>query len=188
MKLLPTPLRFLCTFLILCVCASAQSGISIQPATGGLGFITRPYRAGTVPSIRLENSSRFGSLIRAGNLYLTAQDVVALAIENNIDVEIQRYGPLLQKEVLLRAQAGQALRSVGLPVAAGPQSVSLQGISANTTSTLSAAPASAPAAELSLSWVRRFPRSTRPLSVSPVSPTPRLLRAILWPPEFPPWS
>jgi outer membrane protein len=138
MKLLPTPLRFLCTFLILCVCASAQSEISIQPATGGLGFITRPYRAGTVPSIRLENSSRFGSLIRAGNLYLTAQDVVALAIENNIDVEIQRYGPLLQKEVLLRAQAGQALRSVGLPVAAGPQSVSLQGISANTTSTLSA--------------------------------------------------
>ncbi len=138
MRLLPTPLRFLCTLLILCVCAAAQSEISIQPATGGLGFLTRPYRAGSVPSIRLENSSRFGSLIRAGNLYLTAQDVVALAIENNIDVEIQRYGPLLQKEVLLRAQAGQALRSVGLPVAAGPQSVSLQGISANTTSTLSA--------------------------------------------------
>jgi outer membrane protein len=138
MKLLLTPLRFLCTLLLLCACAAAQTEISIQPATGGLSFITRPYRAGTVPGIRLENSSRFSSLIRAGNLYLTAQDVVALAIENNIDVEIQRYGPLLQKEVLLRAQAGQALRSVGLPVAAGPQSVSLQGISANTTSTLSA--------------------------------------------------
>jgi len=138
MRLLPTPLRILCVFLILCCCAPAQSEISIQPPAGGLGFITRPYRAGSVPAIRLENSSRFDSLIRAGNLYLTAQDVVALAIENNIDVEIQRYGPLLAKQILLRAQGGGALRSVGLPVAAGPQSVSLQGISANTTSNLSA--------------------------------------------------
>lgn len=103
-----------------------------------MGFLTRPYQAGSVPAVRLENSSRIASLIRAGNLYLAAQDVVALAIENNIDVEIQRYGPLLAKEVLLRAQAGGALRSVGLPVAAGPQSVSLQGVSANTATALSA--------------------------------------------------
>src|ERR1700693_6166488 len=108
MRLLPTPLRILCVFLILCCCAPAQSEISIQPPAGGLGFITRPYRAGSGPAIRLENSSRFDSLIRAGNLYLTAQDVVALAIENNIDVEIQRYGPLLAKQILLRAQGGGA--------------------------------------------------------------------------------
>jgi outer membrane protein TolC len=72
-------------------------------------------------------------LIRAGNLYLSAQDVVALAIENNIDVEVQRYGPLLAKEVLRRAEAGGALRSVGSAVAPGPQSVSLQGVSLNPT-------------------------------------------------------
>ena len=84
-----------------------------------------------MPDIRLQNSSRLASLIRAGNLYLTARDVVALAIENNIDVEIQRYGPLLAQQVLRRAQAGGALRSVGLGVATGPQSVSLQGVSAN---------------------------------------------------------
>jgi outer membrane protein TolC len=71
------------------------------------------------------------SLLRAGNLYLTAQDVVALAIENNIDVEVQRYGPLLAQEVLHRAEGGGALRSVGAAVAAGPQSVSLQGVSVN---------------------------------------------------------
>jgi outer membrane protein len=58
--------------------------------------------------------------------------VVALAIENNIDVEIQRYGPLLAQQILKRAQAGGALRSVGLGVATGPQSVSLQGVSVNT--------------------------------------------------------
>jgi outer membrane protein TolC len=85
-----------------------------------------------VPAIRLQNSSRLVSLIRAGNLYLSARDVVALAIEDNIDVEIQRYGPLLAQQILLRAQAGGALRSVGLGVATGPQSVSLQGVSVNT--------------------------------------------------------
>ena len=40
--------------------------------------------------------------------------------------------------MLRRAQAGGALRSVGLGVAAGPQSVSLQGVSAGTSGTLSA--------------------------------------------------
>jgi outer membrane protein TolC len=110
---------------------AAQSEISLRPATGGLGALTHPYQAGSVPAIRLENSSRLASLVRAGNLYLSAQDVVALAIENNIDVEIQRYGPLLAKEVLLRAQSGGALRSVGLGLAAGPQSVSLTGVTVN---------------------------------------------------------
>ncbi len=116
---------------MVCACAMAQTEISIQPPSGGWSFVTGPYRAGSVPAIRLDNSSRFGSLIRAGNLYLSARDVVALAIENNVDVEIQRYGPLLAQQVLRRAQAGGALRSVGLGVAAGPQSVSLQGVTVN---------------------------------------------------------
>jgi outer membrane protein TolC len=132
MKLFQTPIRALGVFLVLCAGAAAQQEISVQPATGGWSFVTSPYRAGSVPAIRLENSSRFASLIRAGNLYLTSRDVVALAIENNIDVEIQRYGPLLAQQVLQRAQAGGALRSVGLGVATGPQSVSLQGVSVNT--------------------------------------------------------
>jgi outer membrane protein TolC len=111
---------------------SAQSEISVQPATGGLGWLTRPYQARTVPPIRLSNSARLNDLIRAGNLYLSAQDVVALAVENNVDIEVQRYGPLLNQEVLRRAQGGGALRSVGSGIAAGPQSVSLEGVSVNT--------------------------------------------------------
>ncbi len=110
--------------------APAENEIRIDPAKGG--WLTRPYRQRLVPQIDLNNSPRLDSLIRAGNLYLTAQDVVALAIENNLDVEVQRYGPLMAKEVLLRAQSGGVLRSVGLGVAAGPQSVSLQGVSVNT--------------------------------------------------------
>jgi outer membrane protein len=110
---------------------SAQSEISVQAPTGGLGWLTHPYQSPSVPAIRLTNSPRLNDLMRGGNLYLTAPDVVALAIENNIDVEVQRYGPLLAKQVLRRAQGGGALRSVGLGVAAGPESVSLQGVSVN---------------------------------------------------------
>jgi len=117
--------------LLLAPAARAQSEIDVERPTGRLGWLTRPYRASQVPEIRLTNSPRMNELIRAGNLYLTAQDVVALAIENNIDIEVQRYGPLLNQEVLLRALGGGALRSVGLGVAAGPESVSLQGVSVN---------------------------------------------------------
>ena len=41
-----------------------------------------------VPPIRLSNSDRLQMLIRAGKLYLTAHDAIALALENNIDIEI----------------------------------------------------------------------------------------------------
>jgi outer membrane protein len=118
---------------LLCVASSvrAQNAVRIEPANGSMGWLTRPYRLRDVPPINLANSSRIESLVRAGNLYLSAPDVVALAIENNIDVEVQRYGPLLAKEVLRRAQGGGALRGVGLGIAQGPQSVSLQGVSVN---------------------------------------------------------
>ncbi len=77
--------------------------------------------------------------MRAGNLYLSAQDAVALAVENNLDIEVQRYGPLLAQEVLRRARAGGALRSVGVGVAAGPASVSLQGVTVTNIGTVGTA-------------------------------------------------
>src|SRR6202035_1504998 len=117
---------------LLCVVPSfAQSEIRVEAPTGRLGWLLNPYRPRNVPPIRVTNSPRLDSLIRAGNLYLSAPDVVALAIENNIDVEVQRYGPLLAREVLKRAQAGGVLRSVGAAVAPGPVSVNSQGVNLN---------------------------------------------------------
>lgn len=109
--------------------AFAQQEIAPKQPEGSMLWLTGPYRSRAVPDVRTQNSTRLDQLMKAGNLYLTAQDVVALAIENNIDVEVQRYAPLLAREVLKRAEAGGALRSVGSPVAQGPQSVSLQGVS-----------------------------------------------------------
>ena len=115
--------------------AYPQSAVRIDPArvaNGPLGWVTRPYKAPQVPPVNLANTSRFDSLIRAGNLYLSAQDVVALALENNIDIEVQRYGPLLARELLRRAESGNLLRNVGQNVSPGPVSVSLSGVTVNT--------------------------------------------------------
>jgi len=72
----------------------------------------RSYMAPVIPPVRLTNSNRLYSLIRAGNLYLTLEDALALAIENNLNLEIDRYGPLLQQSSLERMKAGGPLRGV----------------------------------------------------------------------------
>jgi outer membrane protein len=135
MRRLKTPLSWLCSLLLVVISQSSlvsgQSAVRIEPAKGGLGWLTHPYQQRNVPPINLTNSSRLESLVRAGNLYLSAQDVIALALENNLDIEIQRYGPLLAKEVTRRTEGGQLLRDVSVPVAAGPSSVSLTGVSLN---------------------------------------------------------
>ena len=121
-------LRWPTLLLLLAASAGAENAVRIDPAEGPLTRFTRPFRARSVPPVSLANSPRLESLLRAGNLYLSAQDAVALAVENNLDIEVQRYGPLLAQEVLRRARAGGALRSVGVGVAAGPASVSLTGV------------------------------------------------------------
>jgi outer membrane protein len=114
--------------LLLAGSAAAENAVRIDPAQGPLLRFTRPFRARPVPPANLTNTLRLESLMRAGNLYLSAQDAVALAVENNLDIEVQRYGPLLALEVLRRAKAGGALRNVGVGVANGPSSVSLTGV------------------------------------------------------------
>jgi outer membrane protein TolC len=124
----------LCIALLFPVSLPAQNAIRVEPPQGGaFNWLTHPYRQRRVPPINLANSDRLESLVRGGNLYLSAQDVIALALENNLDIEIQRYGPLLNKEVTKRTEGGGAIRSVGVPVAAGPQSVSLTGVTVNPT-------------------------------------------------------
>jgi outer membrane protein TolC len=72
----------------------------------------RPYQATEAPPIRLKNSDRAATLIRGGKLYLSLQDAIAIAIENNLDLEIARYGPLLSDSALRRAEAGGPYRGV----------------------------------------------------------------------------
>ncbi len=101
--------------------------LSVEKPQGPV--IIRPYRAPAVPPIRLTNSSRLHSLIRAGKLYVTVQDVLALAIENNLDLEIERYGPLLASSAAERAEAGGPVR--GVPSASAQVSSVNSGVGVN---------------------------------------------------------
>ena len=131
MRRLRVFLSLLSSYLLIAGVLPAQTAIRVDPPTGGLGWLTRPYQKTNIPPINVANTNRLEALVRAGNLYLSAQDVIALALENNLDIEIQRYGPLLTKEVSLRATGGGPLRDVGVSVAAGPTSVSTTGVSLN---------------------------------------------------------
>jgi outer membrane protein TolC len=72
----------------------------------------RWYEAPVVPPVRTGNSLRIHDLIRAGKLYLTVQDAIALTLENNIDLESARYNPLLNEWNLELFSAGGALPGV----------------------------------------------------------------------------
>ncbi|HEY3457036.1 MAG TPA: TolC family protein [Bryobacteraceae bacterium] len=89
-----------------------QQQASIAPQRPDHNVLIRPYLAPAVPPVRLGNGMRLRDLIRAGKLYLTAQDAIALALENNIDVETSRYNPLLAASALKRSQAGGPLPGV----------------------------------------------------------------------------
>ena len=84
----------------------------IAPASPGGGFILKSYKAPSVPPSRLANSNRLASLVRGNKLYLTAQDAIALALENNIDIESNRYNALISLSNLSRSEAGGPLPGV----------------------------------------------------------------------------
>jgi outer membrane protein TolC len=127
--------RFLALMLLAPAAAlwAQQSEVSINtpPQNKYTYWFLKPFHLEkrTVPPIKLTNSPRLEQLVRSGNLYLSAQDVIALALENNLDIAVQRYGPFLSREVLKRAEVGNLLRDVTSPVLPGPTSVSTAGIS-----------------------------------------------------------
>lgn len=96
---------------------SAQQVAAIAPVPPQGNSVLRPYLAPEAPPIRAANSPRLATLLRGGNLYLTAHDAIALALENNIDLEIARYSPILADWRVTRALAGGALP--GVPSGAG---------------------------------------------------------------------
>jgi outer membrane protein len=72
---------------------------------------------------RFENSDRVNRLVRDGKLYLSLQDAIAMALENNLDVELQRYNRRVAATDVLRARAGGALRGIPLSIREGPTSL-----------------------------------------------------------------
>ena len=77
------------------------------------------YAPSTVPQPQLENSPRIERLIRDGKLYISLQDAIALALENNLDLAIARYNLPIADTDILRTKAGASFRGVNTGVVGG---------------------------------------------------------------------
>src|SRR5579872_425452 len=73
--------------------------------------------------LRFDNSPRVHDLLRSGNLYLSLQDALALAIENNLDIELQRYTIPTGDTELLRTRGGGVVRGLNYTLAEAPTGV-----------------------------------------------------------------
>jgi outer membrane protein TolC len=73
--------------------------------------------------VSFQNSARLHDLMRAGSLYLSLQDALALAIENNLDIELQRYGIPAGDMELLRTQGGGVPRGLNFTLLEVPTGV-----------------------------------------------------------------
>jgi outer membrane protein len=71
-----------------------------------LGSITAPYRSPQTPAVDFRDSGRLASLVRGDVLYLSLQDDIALALENNLDIELQRYTSRIAEADLKKARTG----------------------------------------------------------------------------------
>jgi len=80
-----------------------------------LGFLG-PYRRPSVPPLFPGDGARLNSLVKDGKLYLTLHDAIALAIENNLDVEVERYNIVLADTDLYRAKGGGSTRGIDFTV------------------------------------------------------------------------
>lgn len=77
------------------------------------------YQPKAVAPANFSNSARLDALIKDGKLYLSLQDAIALALENNVDIEVERnLFPLAQAD-LLRAQSGNNAQGFSTATTAG---------------------------------------------------------------------
>jgi outer membrane protein len=74
--------------------------------------IWQPYTAQEVAQPNLANSPRIDSLMRDGKIYLSIDDAVALALENNLDIDIARYNLNIADTDYLRAKSGANILGV----------------------------------------------------------------------------
>ena len=114
----------LCIFMAVPAFGQANS-LQLDEGHGWFYRLTHNYRARDVHGVSFTDSQRIDALMRAGNIYLSLRDAIALALENNLDIESSRYAPQLALADLQRAAAGQLLRNVSTNISSGPSSASL---------------------------------------------------------------
>ena len=68
--------------------------------------VLQPYMPRQIAPPNLSNTPRINELLRDGKIFLSMDDAVALALENNLDIGIARYNLNIADTDVLRAKAG----------------------------------------------------------------------------------
>src|SRR5580700_2646803 len=90
-----------------------------------------PYTARHVAPPNLANTARVDQLMHDGKLYLSLNDAIALALENNLDIAIQRYNLNIADTDVLRAKSGASILGVNAGVVLNTPGGGVGGIGAN---------------------------------------------------------
>ncbi len=113
----PTFKPFLASLLV------ATTVLATDESTTGIRRLGRPYQAPVIAPVDLTNSQRVRGLLRAGNIYLSLSDAISLALENNLDIELQRYNLPIAATEILRAKGGGVTRGILYSLAEAPVGV-----------------------------------------------------------------
>jgi len=81
--------------------------------------IIAPYTTAKIPQPMLTNSPRLDQLIQNGKLMLSLEDAISLALENNLNISVQKFLPWIAESQILKAKAG------GIPQFANTQQIVL---------------------------------------------------------------
>ncbi|HET9406948.1 MAG TPA: TolC family protein [Candidatus Sulfotelmatobacter sp.] len=71
--------------------------------------LLQPYTPQELPQPNFGNSPRLDQLMHNGKIYLSINDAIALALENNLDIDIARYNLNIADTDVLRAKAGSSI-------------------------------------------------------------------------------
>jgi outer membrane protein len=89
-----------------------------KPKSGFPNLIA-PYTSRDVPRPNLTNSPMTDKLFRNGSIYLSINDAVAMGIENNLDITLQRYNLSIADTDILLTSSGNPTRGVNASVVQG---------------------------------------------------------------------
>ena len=89
-----------------------------------------PYEARHLADPNLANTARIDQFMHDGKLYLSLNDAIALALENNLDIAIARYNLNIADTDVLRAKAGASILGVNAGVVQNTPGGGIGGIGA----------------------------------------------------------
>ncbi len=103
-----------------------------KPLSGFPNLIA-PYTRRHVPQANLTNSAMTDQLFHDGQIFLSINDAVAMALENNLDITLQRYNLSIADTDLLLTGTGASARGVNTNVVQGTQGGALGAVAAGGT-------------------------------------------------------